>query len=590
MRAGQWLLPWAIFTGCMGAIAGCSNAPTRSEQAASPKPAVSSHAKTEYSKSAQLEENLAELTPLNTSSKAKVQEYADAEEVVGKTVEYAVESAQVMAARTQANIPQARPLQKRVASAARPKPVARRLSAEQQRLAHLRKRRHREWEAKQEEARQRAEYQHRLQAQEAQLAQSQAAARQQQAQAAAKQQQLRQQYQQQYAAQQAQVQRQQQMAQQAQQQQYAARQAQVQRQQQMARQTRQRQRQAAQRQIAHASKRSHVGYGGRGTGDYYATALSGDFAGYPQLASFIEHMVKRYGFDRGYLYGVFSQVRNRDNVARLWSGNKGGSATPGGWYNYRAKFVTPENVQRGVRFWNEHGVHLQRAARRYGVDPEYIVGIMGVETRWGRIFGKHRVIDALLTSAIVNTRRSQFFFNELENYLLMTRSEQMNPLEPMGSYAGAMGYGQFMPSSFQSFAVDFDGDGIRDLWNPVDAIGSIANYFAKHGWQRGQEVAVPAVVSSSQYATMPDGFKVKYSSSTLASKGIQPRSGSWSKTGRTHLLALTTVPGGNKEPWIGYNNFYVITRYNHSNYYAMAVHQLAQSVKLSTGAAVYASR
>lgn len=320
-----------------------------------------------------------------------------------------------------------------------------------------------------------------------------------------------------------------------------------------------------------------VTYGGRGVGNYNATSLTGDFAGDPRLLSFIDQMSSR-GFSRNYLLGVFSQVRNRDEVARLWT-SPASASSPGGWYNYRSKFVTPANIQKGTQFWQQYGVHLQRAHQRYGVDPAYIIGIMGVETRWGRILGKHRVIDALTTSALTNKRRSDFFFEELANYMLMTRSERMDPLAPKGSYAGAMGYGQFMPSSFRSYAVDFDGDGVKDLWNPVDAIGSIANYFAEHGWRSGQEVAVQANVASSDYANVPDGFKVKYSPGQLAQIGIAPKSGRWSNTSRTHLVALSTVPGGYKEPWIGYNNFYVITRYNHSNYYAMAVHQLASAVK-----------
>lgn len=324
-----------------------------------------------------------------------------------------------------------------------------------------------------------------------------------------------------------------------------------------------------------------VTYGGKGVGHYYAASLTGDFAGDPRLLSFIEQMSSR-GFNRNYLFGVFSQVRNRDEVARLWS-SPASASSPGGWYNYRSKFVTPANIQKGAQFWQQYAAHLQRAHQQYGVDPAYIVGIMGVETRWGRILGKHRVIDALTTSALTNQRRSDFFFEELADYLLMTRSERMDPLAPKGSYAGAMGYGQFMPSSFRSYAVDFDGDGVKDLWNPVDAIGSIANYFAEHGWRSGQEVAVQADVASSDYANVPDGFKVKYSPGQLTQIGVAPKGGRWSNTARTHLLALSTVPGGYKEPWIGYQNFYVITRYNHSNYYAMAVHQLAQAVKNKVG-------
>lgn len=324
-----------------------------------------------------------------------------------------------------------------------------------------------------------------------------------------------------------------------------------------------------------------VSYGGQGVGNYSAAGLSGDFAGNAQLIGFIENLARTRGFDRNYLYGVFSQVRNRDDVARLWANASSDPGTPKGWHAYRDRFVNAANVRRGVEFWNQYAPHLQRAQQQYGVSAQYIVGIMGVETRWGRILGKHRVIDALATSAITNQRRSQFFFEELENYMLMTRSERMDPLAPKGSYAGAMGYGQFMPSSFHAFAVDFNGDGVRDLWNPVDAIGSVANYFAKNGWQPGGEVAVPAQVSSDTYANVPDGFKVKYSMADLHNMGVVPKYGRGSG-GQVHLLALSTVPGGYKEPWVGYKNFHVITRYNRSNYYAMAVHLLADAVHNQT--------
>lgn len=325
-----------------------------------------------------------------------------------------------------------------------------------------------------------------------------------------------------------------------------------------------------------------VSYGGKGVGNYAAGALSGDFAGDQRMVNFIENLVQTQGFDRQYLYGVFSQVRNRDDVSRLWASSSNDPGSPKGWNAYRDRFVTAANVQRGAEFWQQHAPYLQRAQQQYGVPAEYIVGIMGIETRWGRILGKHKVIDALTTSAITNERRSKFFFDELKNYMLMTRSERMDPLAPKGSFAGAMGYGQFMPSSFHGYAVDFNGDGVRDLWNPQDAIGSIANYFSKHGWQPGGEVAVPAEVSSNTYASVPDGYKVKYSMADLTRMGVSPKYGNGS-AGPVHLLALSTVPNGYKEPWVGYKNFYVITRYNHSNYYAMTVHLLAQAVRERVG-------
>lgn len=333
---------------------------------------------------------------------------------------------------------------------------------------------------------------------------------------------------------------------------------------------RQRQQQAQQKEQPKV-----VRYGGKGVGNYSAAGLGGDFAGNRQLIAFIENMVRNHGFNRNYLYGVFSQVRDRDDVSRLWSKPSAGS--PRGWNAYRSRFVNEANIRRGVQFWKQYGAHLRRAQQRYGVEAQYIVGIMGVETRWGRILGKHRVIDALTTSAITNKRRSKFFFKELKNYMLMTRTERMDPLAPKGSFAGAMGYGQFMPSSFRAYAVDFNGDGIRDLWNPVDAIGSIANYFAKHNWKRGTTVAVPAHATSPVYSSIPDGFKVKYTLPQLAKYGITPRYGRY-PGGRVHFMALSTVPGGYKEPWIGYNNYYTITRYNHSNYYAMSVHLLSEAI------------
>ncbi|HPE59184.1 MAG TPA: lytic murein transglycosylase B [Thiolinea sp.] len=486
-------------------------------------------------------------------------------------------------------------------SSANPVPTRQdsRYLAEKSRQENLRLQYNRSWVQEREQAQEQARQQQTLQAQARKDAEQARQAAEQARQAAEQARQQQEQQKQQLVRQreQQELARQRQAYHDRYQQQQAAQARQQQTRQQQATQTRQQQQTAAQarqqqqvRTARQTAGNSHIGYGGHGSGNYHAEQISGDFAGNKELYAFVEKMVRKDGFDRGYLYGVFSRVRNRDEVARLWAGNNGGATTPGGWYNYRAKFVTPDNIRKGTQFWQQHAVHLQRASQRYGVDPEYIVGIMGVETRWGRIFGKHRVIDALTTSAVVNKRRSNFFFSELENYLLMTRSERMDPLEPMGSYAGAMGYGQFMPSSFRSFAVDFDGDGIKDLWNPVDAIGSIANYFAKHGWRNGQAVAVPAQVSSQAYASMADGYKVLYSPSRLEKNGIQPASGQWSKTPRTHLLALTTVPGGVKEPWIGYHNFYVITRYNHSNYYAMAVHQLAQSVKQQVGGYTYASR
>lgn len=552
MQIGKILLIGLTVTACLSLLSGCSSAPAKRG-----KPSAS----------------------------VKAAQAAPQPEVV---YEYVVKPAPKQSpARVTRALPLIKPVQSRRNNShhlAKQTAVRKRQELENERL---RLQRQSEWEAKQLQDAKRAEYRRKWEQKQALEKQRQAALKVQQART------------QQENARRLQAQRvaeakRQQYHDKWQQDQVRKQQEQARRRQQMQRQqaqARQRQQPAPQyQQVARRNTQPTRGYGGRGTGNYYAQQLTGSFAGNRQLLGFIEDMVASHGFDRGYLYGVFSRTRNRDSVARLWAGNGGGKSSGRGWYNYRSKFVTPGNIQKGVQFWRQYQPHIIRASRQYGVDPEYIVGIMGVETRWGRILGKHKVIDALTTSAIVNKRRSRFFFKELKNYLLMTRSERMDPLQPKGSYAGAMGYGQFMPSSFRAFAVDFNGDGVRDLWNPVDAIGSIANYFAKHHWKPGQEVVVPAKVSSMAYASMPDGFKVKYSRSRLANKGIRPRSGRWSRTGRTHLLALTTVPGGVKEPWIGYHNFYVITRYNHSNYYAMAVHQLSKAIQSQVTGQKYASR
>jgi membrane-bound lytic murein transglycosylase B len=221
------------------------------------------------------------------------------------------------------------------------------------------------------------------------------------------------------------------------------------------------------------------------------------------------------------------------------------------------------------------------------VPPEYIVGIIGVETFYGRNVGSHRVIDALSTLAFEYPRRADYFSGELENFLVMARNERIDPLSPKGSYAGAMGLGQFMPSSFLKWAVDFDADGRKDLWEPADAIGSVASYFAAHGWQGGQPVATPASAIGGRARMLDAGFDTRYSLSTLASHDIRPTAQT-AQRDDLRLLRLSTYAGD--EYWIGYHNFYVITRYNHSTNYAMAVHQLAQAVKQRYGAIKVAQR
>lgn len=309
--------------------------------------------------------------------------------------------------------------------------------------------------------------------------------------------------------------------------------------------------------------------------------MGGDFANNPNAQQFIDRMVNKHGFDRQQLQEILSQAKRLDSVLRQMDNQapttsvKPPSGPNGAWLRYRKKFITPDNVQNGVVFWNQYEDALNRAWQVYGVPPEIIVGIIGVETRWGRVMGKTRILDALATLSFNYPRRAEYFSGELETFLLMARDEQDDPLNLKGSFAGAMGYGQFMPSSYKQYAVDFSGDGHINLWDPVDAIGSVANYFKAHGWVKGDQVAVMA---NGQAPGLPNGFKTKYSISQLAAAGLTPQQPLGNHQ-QASLLRLDVGTG--YQYWYGLPNFYTITRYNHSTHYAMAVWQLGQAVALA---------
>lgn len=309
--------------------------------------------------------------------------------------------------------------------------------------------------------------------------------------------------------------------------------------------------------------------------------MGGDFANNPNAQQFIDRMVNKHGFDRQQLQEILSQAKRLDSVLRLMDNQapttsvKPPSGPNGAWLRYRKKFITPDNVQNGVVFWNQYEDALNRAWQVYGVPPEIIVGIIGVETRWGRVMGKTRILDALATLSFNYPRRAEYFSGELETFLLMARDEQDDPLNLKGSFAGAMGYGQFMPSSYKQYAVDFSGDGHINLWDPIDAIGSVANYFKAHGWVKGDQVAVMA---NGQAPGLPNGFKTKYSISQLAAAGLTPQQPLGNHQ-QASLLRLDVGTG--YQYWYGLPNFYTITRYNHSTHYAMAVWQLGQAVALA---------
>ncbi len=305
--------------------------------------------------------------------------------------------------------------------------------------------------------------------------------------------------------------------------------------------------------------------------------LLGDFQENYQLLSFIDRMVSEHGFERSYLNEIFSQAQNFYYIPQTRS--SGSRVKNGGaWDRYKSYFIYEKNIQRGIKFWNEHRDTLARAEQEYGVPAEYIVGIIGIETAYGTNFGKHRVIDVLTTKAMMGGRRSAFYTDELEKFLTISRDIGLNPTEVMGSTSGALGYGQFMPSSYIRFAVDFNHDGAKDLWNAEDAIGSIANYFAKNGWNASiAHVAVRAKYKGSRFSRLKTGYKTKYSLSKLKGKyKIKPRE-RFIPYSPVSLIKLERE--SYDELWLGSHNFRVITTYNHSAKYGMAVHQLAKTVK-----------
>jgi membrane-bound lytic murein transglycosylase B len=305
----------------------------------------------------------------------------------------------------------------------------------------------------------------------------------------------------------------------------------------------------------------------------------GSFLNNPAAQQFIDRMVTK-GFDRAELTRTLGRAERKQ-----WIIDEMDRAAPrpsdrptGSWTRYRAKFLTQANISSGAAFWDRNAATLARAEAQYGVPAQFIVGILGVETRWEAYMGKTRIIDALATLAFDYPRRSAYFTGELEQFLVMTRDEGIDPFQPVGSFAGAMGLGQFMPGSFHKWAVDFDGDRHRNLWDVEDAIGSVANYFASHGWRRGEPVAVPARAANA--VATKAGFDTRYSLASLQAEGITPTS-AVTTPGEVSLLRLDVGTG--YDYWIGFHNFYVITRYNHSTNYAMAVYQLGQAIKARRG-------
>lgn len=308
-----------------------------------------------------------------------------------------------------------------------------------------------------------------------------------------------------------------------------------------------------------------------------ALALSGvasaDYASRPDVQAYVAELVREHGFDGQSLLETLGSAQRQEKV--LESIARPAERTLE-WYEYRDIFLKEPRISQGVAFWDANEPVLLEAERRYGVAPEYVVAILGVETRYGRITGSYRVLDALTTLAFDYPPRAGFFRKELTQYFLLAREEGRDPDFFTGSYAGAMGYGQFIPSSYRAYAVDFDGDGARDIWtDEADAIGSVANYFSRHGWSAGAPVAVRVNLSSQAADTVAnESLDLKRTVGELRSLGVAVNGMDDQAAAGLYRMMLQEGP----EYWLALNNFHVITRYNRSSLYALAVHELSQAI------------
>lgn len=311
---------------------------------------------------------------------------------------------------------------------------------------------------------------------------------------------------------------------------------------------------------------------------FQPAAAQASYADHAEARGFIAEMEHKHGLAAAEVAALLGRAQRDDRVIELI--RPPAQPSERSWQRYRSRFLTDARIADGVAFWRDHHATIAAASARFGVEPEYIVAIIGVETNYGRFTGNFETLSALATLAFDYPPRAPLFRRELENLLLLAREQQRDPFSYRGSYAGALGYPQFLPSSVRNYAVDFDGDGRIDFESgPTDAIGSIANYFAVHGWRTGEPVAT-RVAFPPELDLAPliaAGIEPKLETSALRQQGIVGLGGSI-HAGLATLFDLPT-PGGETQYWLGYRNFYVITRYNRSSFYAMSVFELAEALR-----------
>ena len=304
-------------------------------------------------------------------------------------------------------------------------------------------------------------------------------------------------------------------------------------------------------------------------------ALGQGYAEHEQAAGFIDEMVQEHAFERQQVLDVLAAATRQQAILDAIS-RPAERVRP--WKEYRQIFLTPQRLQRGLEFWQQHVAALARAEQDYGVAPEYIVAIIGVETMYGGNTGRYSVLDALATLGFDYPPRQDFFRRQLREFFLLTREQDVDPASLTGSYAGAMGLAQFMPGSYRAYAVDFNADGKIDIWHDAeDAIGSVANYFVEHGWQPQAEVTVQAWPQHDKALELVStALAPQHTVTSLQEQGWQLERQVAGDEPAT-LFALEADDG--MQYWLGLPNFETITRYNRSNMYAMAVQQLAQQLR-----------
>jgi membrane-bound lytic murein transglycosylase B len=285
-------------------------------------------------------------------------------------------------------------------------------------------------------------------------------------------------------------------------------------------------------------------------------------------------MVSEHDMDREQLSHLLTGAEKRQSIIKAMT--RPAEAKP--WHQYRPIFITDKRISEGVAFWRDNRPLLEQVEKEFGIPIPIIVAIIGVETSYGKILGSYRVLDALSTLAFHYPPRAKFFRSELKHFMILGREEGVSLEEAMGSYAGAMGLGQFISSSYRSYAVDFDGDGSRNLWHSrPDAIASVANYFKRHGWKSGDPVATPATRRNGARVLSDVPIKPAYPTQQLIEWGYTPAEAPATPDQVATLIELENIDGA--EYWLGFHNFYVISRYNHSALYSMAVYQLSQKIE-----------